>query len=366
MSSTKWIQALLVFLAAGMVFIFFRMKNSKPGDQEKKETIIQLASLKAYDQYQQGRNYWNIRNESSLRKAITYFNKAIELDSGLAVAYAGIADCYAALGYGSYEPPSRTFLKAETAAIHALRLDSNLANAHTSLGYIKFYYYWDWPAAEKEFLKAQQLDPQNELSYTSYTYFLTAMGRFPESWVNIQKALELNPLSSPVNTDKGFFLYYTGHYDEAIKSLQETIGINKKNPLTHLWLGRAYQKKKQYEKAVDEYRQTLGFNENWPVAWAAIGNAYGYSGQHQKARNVLDTLRFLSNDRFVTPYGIALVYASLNEKDKAFEWLDKAFIERSNWLVWLAIDPRWNAIRSDKRFEELLLKMNLKQPSSRE
>jgi tetratricopeptide (TPR) repeat protein len=355
-----------VLLAVIMLLLIFFWIKQEDKPLPAKESLSKLASLKAYDQYQQGLFYWNLRNEPSLRKAITYFTKAISLDSNYAAAHAGIADCYTALGYGSYESPGKAFPKAEQAAMYALKLDPSLANAHTSLGYIRFYYYWDWTGAEKEFLKAQQIEPQNELSYTSYTYFLTAMGRFPEAGVSNQKAIQLDPLSSPINTDKGFLLYYSGQYNDAEKTLGETLQINPKNPLTHLWMGRTYQEKKQFNKAIDEYRQTLSYNNNWPVAWAAIGSAYGFAGQNMMAKNIIDTLLALSDKHYVTPYGIALVYASVNEKDKAFEWLNKALEERSHWLVWLKIDPRFKSLRNDMRFINLLEKIGLAPMSSGE
>ncbi len=209
------------------------------GPYEKDHDLAALASLEAYNQYFQGRTYWNKRDEHSLRKAIGFFNKAAQLDSNMSQAYSGLADCYAALGYGSYESPDSAFLKAEAAALRALQLDTTQADAHTSLGYIRFYYYRDWAGAEKEFTKAIQSDPHYDVAFDSYSYYLTAMGRFQEAGVAIERALEINPMSAQINTDKGFFLYYSGHYEEAVRALKSALGINPKNPLTHLWLGRS-------------------------------------------------------------------------------------------------------------------------------
>jgi len=339
-------------------FLYFKGRGTAKMTRDEK-ALIELTSLEAYNQYYQGRNYWNKQDERSIRKGIEYFNAAIRLDTGLAAAYSGVADCYAALGYGSYEPPDSAFKKAEVAARRAIELDPLLADAHTSLGYVQFYYHWDWPAAEREFTKAVQANANYDPVFDSYTYFLTAMGRFPEAGIAIDKALQINPLSARLNGDKGFFLYYSGQYPEAIAFLKEAIANNPKSPIAHLWMGRSYEELKEYKEAAEEFRSVLRVNPNWPVALAALGYVYGVSGQRQEAQAVLDTLLALGHERYVTPYGIALVYAALDDKDKAFEWLEKAYSGRSNWLVWLKLDPRWAKIRDDRRYAELMQRIGL-------
>lgn len=316
-------------------------------------------NLEAYDQYLRGRYYYGLRKEPSLRRAIGFFNQAVLLDSGFSRAYSGIADCYAALGYGSYELPSTAFLKAEAAAVRALQLDSTLAEPHTSLGYIKFYYYWDWNGAEQEFLKAIRLAPQYVQALDSYGYFLTAMERFPEARMSFENALQLDPLSQSVHTDMGFHLYYSRQYDQAIQTLQSAVEIDSVYPLAHLWLGRSYQEQKKYEESIQQYKLAMKVTKGWPVTCAAIGNVYGISGQKEKASKMLDQLMQESDSIYVTPYGVALVYAGLNEKEKAFAWLEKAYAGRSNWLVWLKLDPRWSTIRDDKRFAEMVSRIGL-------
>ncbi|HZE86500.1 MAG TPA: tetratricopeptide repeat protein [Puia sp.] len=361
MRNKKWIILIALFILAGSVLFAYRyVTQPKPGDKPKeKEVLAAFTNLEAYNQYLQGRNNWDRRDQKSLRKGIEFFNRAIQLDSNMSQAYAGLADCYTALGYGSYELPANAFLKAESAALHALKLDPTLADPHTSLGYIRFYYYWDWAGAEREFTKAIQLDPHYESAFDSYSYYLTAMERFPEAGVAIDKALQLNPLSVPINTDKGFSLYYSGHYQQAIKVLRSITGMNPKNPLAHIWLGRSYQELKMYKEAISEFQFVLGLNKNWPVALAALGYVYGISGQEKKAIEILDTLVTLRPRQYVTPYGIALIYASVKNKDKTFEWLEQAYIDRSNWLVWLKLDPRWLPVRSDERYKDLLAKTGL-------
>lgn len=357
----KYVFSALLILLFGSLFVTYAHFAERRASAKSKTEVelAALTSLEAYNQYFQGRNYWNRRDEHSLRKAIGFFNKATHLDPTMAQAYSGIADCYAALGYGSYESPDSAFLKAEAAALRALQLDTTLADAHTSLGYIRFYYYRDWAGAEKEFTKAIQSDPHYDAAFDSYSYYLTALGRFPEAGVAIERALQINPLSAQINTDKGFFLYYSGHYEEAVRSLRSALDINPKNPLTHLWLGRSYQELKMYKEAIPEFRLVLGSNKNWPVALAALGYVYGIAGQQEKAAGILDTLLALDRTQFVTPYGIALLYLSLNNKDKTFDWLEKAYVGHSNWLVWLKLDPRWLPVRQDRRYNDLLARVGL-------
>ena len=188
-------------------------------------------NLEAYNEYLKGRYYYFLKNVGSLRKGITCFNQAVQMDSGFSQAWSGLADCYAALGYGSYNRPSEVFQQAEKAAYKALQLDSTLAEPHTSLEYIQFYYYWNWKAAETEFLKAIRLNPKYVLAYTSYGYYLTAMERFPEARMMLEKALQMDPVSPATSTDMGFNLYYSHNYDLAVNILKMHWNRIRKRPL---------------------------------------------------------------------------------------------------------------------------------------
>jgi adenylate cyclase len=321
----------------------------------KKSSISKIP----YQLYLQGRSYWNLGTPQNLTKAIDFFERAIQLDTLFAQAYSGVADCYTALGYGSFLAPKDAFPKALTAATKALALQPTLAEPHASLGFYKFYFEWDWAAAEQEFRIAISLNPNYEIAYDYYGYYLTAMKRYDEAKVILQKAAALDPLSVHISTDMGFSFYYSGDYDLATKKLQSTLLMDPKYMLAHLWLGRTYQAKKIYPEAINEYKTALAAAVNWPVALAAIGNVYGISGDKQAAQRVLDTLSALSARKYVTSYGVALVYAGLDQKDQAFSSLNKAFEERSNWLVWLKTDPRLASLRLDKRYAQLVNNIGL-------
>jgi tetratricopeptide (TPR) repeat protein len=185
------------------------------------------------------------------------------------------------------------------------------------------------------------------------------MGAYDEARTILQKAEDLDPLSVKIRTDMGFSMYYSGKYDLAMKEFQACLEMEPKYALTHIWFARLYQAKKMYPEAIAEYRETLKAIPNWPVALAGIGNIYGEQGKKREAFEVLDTLNSLTSRQFVTSYGIALVFTGMGDKDKTFDWLNKAYDERSNFLVWLHRDPRWASIRSDKRYTELARKLGL-------
>lgn len=309
--------------------------------------------------YLQGRSSWNLKTSAELIKGIEFFKHCVAIAPSYAAAYAGIADSYTALGYGSFMAPKEAFPKAYEAATKALELDSTLAEPHASLGYYQFYYKWNWAAAEQEFLIAIALNPNFELGYNWYGYYLTAMKRYDEARFIFKKAVSLAPLSPTISTDMGFSFYYSGNYQLATEELQASLQLNPKFGLTHFWLGRTYQAKKMFSQAIVEYKKALTISQNWPVALAAMGHAYGEWGKKKSALKIIDTLASLSTRRFVTSYGVALVYCSLEQKDQAFRWLNKAYDERSNWLVWLTSDPRLATLRSDRRYTDLVDRVGL-------
>ena len=307
-----------------------------------------------YRAYLRGRFDWNQRSETSLKRAIEHFQHTVEIDPGFAPAYSGLADCYATLGYLSYLAPAEGFPVARQHATRALELDRSLAEAHASLGFVKLYYDWDAPGADAEFQRAIALDPNYATSHEWYSIFLMAADRPEDAFREIQLARQPDPLSLPVNSDLGFHYYYRGRYDEAVKQLTFVLELNKDFPPAHLWLGRTYQELGRFEDALAEFQHVEDKLPEWPVSIAAKGFVAGISGRTDEAQSILVKLQRLASKKFVTSYGVALVHAGLGQRDSAFAWLNKAFDERSHWLVWLRLDPRWNGLRSDPRFAELV------------
>jgi DNA-binding winged helix-turn-helix (wHTH) protein/TolB-like protein/Flp pilus assembly protein TadD len=311
----------------------------------------------AYQAYLQGRYLWNQRSETSLQGAIAQFRRAIDLDSRFALAYAALADAHTTLGYLGYFTPVSTFPIARPYALKAVELDPSLAQAHASLAYIKFYFDWDWEGARQEFARAIELNPNDPVSHQWYAVYLLASGHPGRAFDEVQLAHRLDPLSLAINTDIGFHHYYNGRYQEAVSQLQTVLDMKSDFLLAHLWLARALLEMRRFDAALAETAVADGKARDWPVLVAARGFTYAKAGMTSEAQAVLRELDALARQRFVTSYGIALVHAGLGLKDEAFGWLDRAFEERSHWLVWLRLDPRWKNLRDDPRFATLVEKM---------
>jgi DNA-binding winged helix-turn-helix (wHTH) protein/tetratricopeptide (TPR) repeat protein len=314
-------------------------------------------SADAYRAYIQGRHEWNQRSKESVRRGIEYFQRAVDIDPQFAAAYSGLADCYATLGYLSYASPSEAFPPATQHAATAVELDASLAEPHASMGFVKLYFKWDWPGAEVEFKRAIAVDPNYAATHEWYSIYLLAAGRASEALREIQLARMRDPLSLPINSDLGFHYYYNGQYDEAVKQLKFVLEMKKDFPPAHLWLGRTYQELGRFDDALAEFHQVEASLPQWPVTMAARGFVAAVAGHQDEARQILAELERLAGRTYVTPYGVALVHAGLGSSDAALAWLKKAFEERSHWLVWLRLDPRWNRLRLDPQFAELVSRM---------
>src|SRR6266568_3202290 len=318
----------------------------------------------AYQLYLKGRFYWNRRTEDGSRKGIEYFQLAIEKDPTYALAYTGLADCYSVLGT-SYNfaslSPSEAIPKAKAAVTKALELDDTLAEAHTSLAYIRLNYDWDWPGAEREFKRAIELNPNYDNAHHWYSHYLMAMGRTEESLRESNRALELDQLGPIMNVHLGWHYFYAHQYDLAIEQFRKTLEMDPNYGLTHWYLGQAYEQKAMYAEAETELRKAKDLLPENVIVEADIGHAYAVSGKRDEARKVIDELKELSRRRYVASYHIALIYTGLGDKDRAFEWLDNAYRERSDLLVYLKVEPRLDSLRSDQRFADLVRRVELPQ-----
>jgi len=311
----------------------------------------------AYQAYLQGRYLWNQRSETSLQGAIAQFRRAIDLDTRFALAYAALADAHTTLGYLGYFTPVSTFPIARPYALKALELDPSLAQAHAALAYIKFYFDWDWEGARQEFARAIELNPNDPVSHQWYAVYLLASGQPGRAFDEVQLAHRLDPLSLAINTDIGFHHYYNGRYQEAVSQLQSVLAMKSDFLLAHLWLARALLEMRRFDAALAETAVAESKARDWSVLVTARGFTYAVAGRPNEAQAVLREMDALARQRFVTSYGIALVHAGLGHKDEAFSWLDRAFEERSHWLVWLRLDPRWKSLRDDPRFATLIEKI---------
>ncbi len=313
------------------------------------------SSLEAYELYLFGRYALRKRKEDRFKKAIDYFERAIAIDPGFALAHVGLADTYSLLGAGGYSglPPEEVVRKAKAAVSSALEIDETLAEAHTSLGYIRWFYDWDWPGAEKEYRRAIELDPYYPVARQWYALYLATNGRLNEALAEMQTAQSLDPTSEIINTNLGSILYYLRRYDDAIQQYKKTLELDPNFSATRLNLGMAYELKGMYEEALSEY-QKIGGEPKSPLVQALVGHALAASGRQAEARKVLDAVTASSNGKAGWGYFIALIYTGLNEKDQALEWLKKACAERSGHMTDINVDPMFDSLRSDRRFQGLL------------
>jgi tetratricopeptide (TPR) repeat protein len=320
------------------------------GEDQGRLTKRYTENTVAYEFYLKGRYHWNKRTVEGFEKGIECFQQAIGLDAAYALAYAGLSDCYALLGDVGLTaiPSSDAFSRAKATAVQAIKIDETLADAHASLAHVHMHEF-AWRDAEREFKRAIELNANNAKAHQWYSFYLLFNGRNDEAIREIERALELDPLSLPTNSDLGQILYYTRHYDQAIEQYHKTLELESTYYRTHLYLGWVYEQKSMYEEALSEFQQARQLVE----ALASIGRVYGLSGKTAKARGVLTELEDLSARRYISPYQRALLYLSLGEKDKTFEWLNRAFENRAEWIIYLMVDPRLDALHSDPRFNDL-------------
>ena len=317
-------------------------------------------NLEALDLYLKGRYCWKRRTEENLKKAIEYFQQAVEKDPTYALAYAGIADCHNNLGWYDLLPPKEAYPRARAAAEKALEMDETLSEAHASLANVIENYDWDLPAAEREYKRAIKLNPGYATAHHWYALCLAEMGRHDEAMAEAERAQKLDPLSLIISTPLGSTFYHARQYDRAIEEGQKTLEMDPTFIPAHWLLGLAYAQKRMYKKAIAEEQMAIDLSAGSSSIFAAcLGNIYSLSGKRGEAKRILDELHKLSKQRYVSPYGIALIYVGLGEKDQAFEWLDKAYDKRDHWLVWLKVEPLLDSLRSEPRFTALLKKMNL-------
>src|SRR5258708_3405665 len=330
--------------------------------KEDKERLAQKPSVspEAYEDYLKGRYYWNKRSGEGFEKAIGYFEEATRKDPQYALAYAGLADCYGIIGATIYGrlPAAEAAPKAKAAAIRALEIDPSLAAAETSLATAKFYYDWDWAGAGDGVKQSIQLEPSYSTAYQRYSLYLSAMGKFDESFEQIKKARELEPLSISINTSLGWRLYLAREYDRSIAQLRDTLEMDPASEWAHLNLGQAYEQKGQFSLAIEELQKAAELSHSSPLTISALAHAEALSGNHAGANKLLTQLEALSKKQYVSPYYIAVVYLGLGKNDVAMNWLEKAYTDRSNGLVFLKVEPELDPLRTNPRFVALQNRLN--------
>jgi TolB-like protein/Flp pilus assembly protein TadD len=313
----------------------------------------------AYQLYLRGRYCSEKRTQEELHKAIDYFYRAVQNDPGYALAYAGLGDAFTLLGSGTYGamPSKNARVKATEMALKALDLDCSLAEAHTSLAFVKFRFDWAWLDAEREFQRALKLNPRYVRAHHWYALFLAAMGRHDDAIEQIRKAQELDPLALIVSVAEGRILHFARRFDEAIGQFQKILELDPNFIPAHCDLGASMEEKGMLRQALVEFESCVALSHGGPLYVAAVAEVHARLGNREKALKMLSEL-LEAKDLYVSPFSIAFVYSSLGELDEAFSWQEKSYQERDASLAWVKVAPESDALRSDPRFVDLLRRMN--------
>ena len=323
------------------------------------KATVRAVNPEAYDDYLRGRFYWT--NRGDLHKSIDAYQSAVQKDPSYALAYAGLASGYALLGQVPYDdmPPIQAKPKARAAAERALQLDPQLGEAHSVLANVSFSYDWDFDAAEREFQRALALGQNDPTAHQWHSHYCIVRNRLQQALEENSRTLALDPVSPLFNTTRAEIYYNARQFDAAITQARRTLEQYPTYPLAYIWLGSAYREKKMYKEAVEQFAQASKLSGNHPAITALYGHALALSGDTAGARRALADLQRLAKTRYVSALYFAGIYTGLGEKGMALDWLDKAYKERNDRLVYLNVDPMADPLRSEPRFQDLMKRLHL-------
>jgi TolB-like protein/DNA-binding winged helix-turn-helix (wHTH) protein/Flp pilus assembly protein TadD len=328
-----------------------------PGEQSRLATRRNV-DPDAYEAYLKGRYYWNKRTADGMQKAQLYFQQAIDQDPNFADAYSGLADCNSGLTWHGFTSPAETLPRALAAARKAVEIDPQSAEAHASLALV-LHHEWDWPQAEAEFKRALELDPNYANAHHWYGDYLSVRGRHEEALAEAKRALSLDPLNLMIGTWVGLRYYLAGKYQAAIEQGRNTLELDTGFAAAHLLLGESYVQAGLQEKGLAELQTAARLSGDDPLYLAQVGVAYASQGRKADAAQIISRLETTASKRYVSPYGLAQIYAALNDKEQTFKWLQAAYEDRAVWMTYLAVDPVFERYRSDRRFQDLLRNVRL-------
>ena len=328
-------------------------------NQRKKLAKRHTLNEQAYLSYLKGRFQWNKRSAEGLKLAVDHFNEAIGLEPLYALAHAGLADAYVALGALHSLPSREAYSKARAAALTALEIDSSLAEAYATLGFVMATLDRDWLGSEDSFQKALRLNASYATAHQWYSVVLRSLGRFDEAIEESQKAQELDPLSPIINATVGQCFYFARRYDEAIKLYRRMLAVEANYRWTHYLIACAYREKGWYDKAILEFEEALKVMPGEPVVISDLAYTYAISGEKEAARAKLAELEEHSKRTYVSPYDLAIAYLGLGDKEVAFTLLEQAHKEHDDGLLMIKIDPLLDSVRSEDRFRAILKQVGL-------
>ncbi|TMQ58675.1 MAG: tetratricopeptide repeat protein [Candidatus Eisenbacteria bacterium] len=308
----------------------------------------------AYHAYLKGRYHWEKRSEEGLKRALHFFQEAIERDPTYAPAYAGIADYYITLSNYNVVDSHEAYPKGKAAALRALEMDPGSAEAYTSLGSVKGSYEWDRKGAEQDFRRAIALNPNYATAHHWFADHLVSLRRFQEGIAEITVAKSLDPLSSSISADAGGYQFYAGRYDKAIALLEKTLEQDPGFARAYGQLGGIFEQMGKYEEAIEAFKKAKEVSGGATYSLTALTHAYALAGRRDEAERMLQQLEEIGKRKFVSSYSIAAVYVALGDTDRAFDYLDRAVQDHDRALIWLPVAPRFNRVRSDPRFRAIL------------
>ena len=336
-----------------------RLRSQLSAADQQKLTKGSTDNPEAYQLYLKGKYYTNKFTKDGFGKGIDYFNQAIAIDPNYGLAYNGLAYNYINQD-DWFIPPNEAGPKARDAANKALAIDDGDADAHVSRAIVAHWYEWDWTAAEREFKRAIELNPDDSEAHGYYSWFLAPMGRKDEAVAEAKRSQQLDPFSSLANFIVGSALVFTRQWDPAIEQLRSAKELDPTFWFAPYFLGRAYEHKGRLAEAIAEFQHALELEKENPEIWSGLGHAYAVSGNRTEAQKVLDHLKEVSEHSYVAPYDFAVIYAGLGDKDQAIAWLNRAYAERSYYMaVYQTTDARLDNLRSDPRFVDLLRRVGL-------
>lgn len=338
-----------------------KLKVKLSGTDEQKLAKNYTENVEAYQLYLKGRYHVFKLSPPEVFRGIAYFEQAIDIDPAYAVAYVGISEAYRTLALGGEMNPRETFPNAIAASKKALEIDNSLAEAHGSLAVTMFWYEWDWAGAEAANKRALELNPNSAITHIFYAQLLSNTGRHAEALAEAKRARELDPLSPFVGSLEGQFLQYAGRHDEALARLQQTFDLDPNFFFPHMFASSVYVDKGMYGEAVAEARRAKELGPNQTMSEAFGGYALAKSGKKDEARAMIKKLLQLSTTRFAPPYHIALIYNGLGETDEAFAWLENGYAARDPKMTFLKVEPKWNNLRGDPRFQDLMRRVGFPQ-----
>ena len=328
--------------------------------KEKKHLSKQYKTgNEAYQLFLKGRYHWNKRTADNFKQSISFYNQAIEKDPTYALAYSGLSDSYALIGIYGYLPAKDVWPKAKAAALKAMEIDPDMAEAHNALGAVESSYEWNWAKAENEFQHSIALNPNYATAHQWYAGQLWILGKFDDALREIRKAQEIDPLSLQINTDVGRLHYYAKEYDLAIQEYQKILELDSNFFPAHFWLGLTLLEKLDFDLAIEALQTALTLSGNYAAVTAALGYAFGISGKRAEAKKIVKELKNRARNEYISATYFGWVHVSLNELDAAFQYFDKAFEERSWWLVYTKIWPFPEQMIRDARYTKLLKKIGL-------